>query len=206
MTFLSDINVDVLACGLIISYLLGSISFGILFTKIMDLGNLRSLGSGNIGATNVLRTGNKVAAALTLIFDSGKGFVVIHASVIFLEPAYVPFTGIAVFIGHIFPIYHKFKGGKGVATFLGIFLATDFVAGLLICCTWLSLAIFTKKSSIAALGCSLLTPLFLFLNQSDPNLLFPVTLTVLIWWLHKENIKRIILKTEPSINFKKSIK
>ena len=203
MSFLSSINIYFLFCSLAISYLIGSISFGIVLAKLFNLGNLRLLGSGNIGATNVLRTGNKIAAALTLILDSGKGFMIVYVTLVFLGPLYVPFNGIAVFVGHIFPIYYKFKGGKGVATFLGIFLATDIVVGLLICITWLGLAIITKKSSVAALGCSLATPLFLFFSGSNADVLFASTLTMLIWWLHKGNLKRIILKTEPSITFKK---
>jgi len=170
----------------------------------MNLGNLRSIGSGNIGATNVLRTGNKVAAALTVILDGGKGYAAIYVTLSLFEAVYIPFAGIAVFLGHIFPIYYRFKGGKGVATFLGIVLATSAVVGILICIVWLIIALLSKKSSLAALGSSISTPLFLFLHQPDERIPLAVFLTIFIWWTHTENIKRLLLKTEPSISLKKN--
>ena len=202
MSFVSDINYSLLISVMLLSYFLGSISFGILITKFMNLGNLRSLGSGNTGATNVLRTGNKIAAAFTLILDGGKGWIVIFITITLLEQKYLPFTGIAVFVGHVFPIYYKFKGGKGVATFLGIILAMNPIVGIITCLIWLSIAIITKKSSLAALVCSTTTPIFLFLDKPDEKVLFTAILTLLIWWFHKDNIKRLILKTEPSIKLK----
>ena len=181
------------------AYFIGSISFGIVVAKFMNLGNLRLLGSGNIGATNVLRTGNKLAAALTLILDGAKGYLVIIATTNFLDLKYLPFTGLAVFVGHIFPIFLKFKGGKGVATFIGIILAVNPTVGVMVCATWLILAAITKKSSLAALGSSVATPLFLFFDKPDEKVLYAAILAVFIWWLHKDNIKRLISKTEPSI-------
>ena len=161
MNFLLEINnffllLVIMAC----SYLIGSISFGIIITKLIGVDNLRSLGSGNIGATNVLRTGNKVAAALTLILDWGKGYAVISLVTTFFGNGYLIFAGLAVFFGHIFPIYYRFKGGKGVATFLGIILAINFIVGALVCVSWVIIAIISKKSSLAALGSSLLCPVF----------------------------------------------
>ena len=204
MNFLLDINnyfllMVVMSC----SYLVGSVSFGIIITKLVGIKNLRSLGSGNIGATNVLRTGNKVAAALTLILDSGKGYAVIVLVTFFIGNAYPIFAGLAVFIGHIFPIYYRFKGGKGVAVFLGIILATNFIVGVLVCFSWMIIAIISKKSSVAALGSSLLCPIFLFVAEADEKVFFSGVLVALIWLLHRENIKRILSKTEPSINLKK---
>ena len=204
MNFLSEINNYVLLLGVIaFSYLVGSISFGIIVTKLIGIDNLRSTGSGNIGATNVLRTGNKLAAALTLILDSGKGYVVIVLVTSFLGNAYLVCAGLAVFLGHIFPIYHRFKGGKGVATFLGIILATNFIVGTLICFFWLFIALISKKSSLAALGSSLICPIFLFVAEADEKVLFSGFLVLMIWILHKENIKRILSGTEPSINLQK---
>ena len=203
MTFFSETNYYVLISIMLLSYLFGSISFGILIAKFMNLGNLRSMGSGNIGATNVLRTGNKIAAALTLILDGGKGYLVILASISLFEHKYLPFVGTAVFLGHTFPIYYRFKGGKGVATFLGIILAVNFIIGIMVCITWLSIAIITKKSSLAALGCSIAGPLFLFLDEPNEQTLFVSILAVLIWWFHKGNIKRLISKTEPSIKLRR---
>jgi glycerol-3-phosphate acyltransferase PlsY len=204
MNFLSEINnyfllLGVMAC----SYLVGSISFGIIVTKLIGIDNLRSTGSGNIGATNVLRTGNKLAAALTLILDSGKGYVVIVLVTSFLGNAYLVCAGLAVFLGHIFPIYHRFKGGKGVATFLGIILATNFIVGALVCFFWIFIALISKKSSLAALGSSLICPFFLFVVEADEKVLFSGFLVLMIWLLHKENIKRILSGTEPSINLQK---
>ena len=185
------------------SYLIGSISFGIIVTKLMGIDNLRSVGSGNIGATNVLRTGNKMAAALTLILDFGKGYAVIFIVTSFIGNAYLIFAGLAVFFGHIFPVYYKFKGGKGVATFLGIILATNFIVGALICFSWIIIALISKKSSIAALASSLLCPIFLFVAEADEKVFFSGLLVLTIWLLHRENLKRILSKTEPSINLKK---
>ena len=185
------------------SYLIGSISFGIIVTKLMGIDNLRSVGSGNIGATNVLRTGNKMAAALTLILDFGKGYAVIFIVTSFIGNAYLIFAGLAVFFGHIFPVYYKFKGGKGVATFLGIILATNFIVGALICFSWIIIALISKKSSIAALTSSLLCPIFLFVAEADEKVFFSGLLVLTIWLLHRENLKRILSKTEPSINLKK---
>ena len=204
MNFLSEINnyfllLGVMAC----SYLVGSISFGIIVTKLIGIDNLRSTGSGNIGATNVLRTGNKLAAALTLILDSGKGYVVIVLVTSFLGNAYLVCAGLAVFLGHIFPIYHRFKGGKGVATFLGIILATNFIVGALVCFFWIFIALISKKSSLAALGSSLICPFFLFVVEADEKVLFSGFLVLMIWLLHKENIKRILSGTEPSINLQR---
>ena len=194
MNFLLEINnffllLVIMAC----SYLIGSISFGIIITKLIGVDNLRSLGSGNIGATNVLRTGNKVAAALTLILDSGKGYAVIFLVTTFFGNGYLVFAGLAVFFGHIFPIYYRFRGGKGVATFLGIILAMNFIVGALVCVSWVIIAIISKKSSLAALGSSLLCPVFFLGTDTDEKILFLGILVLMIWLLHRENIKRIYL-------------
>ena len=204
MSFFSDINFYFSTIITASAYLLGSISFGIVIAKFMNLADLRSIGSGNIGATNVLRTGSKVAALLTIILDGGKGYMAILITLTLFEHKYLPFAGIAVFLGHIYPIYFKFKGGKGVATFLGIILAINPIVWIITCITWLSLAIVTKKSSVAALGCSILTPVFLFMSEPSETVICMGVLTILICYLHKDNIKRLILRTEPSITLNKS--
>ena len=203
MINLSANNYHILAIVIIASYFIGSISFGILITKVLKLGNLRSLGSGNIGATNVLRTGNKVAAALTLVLDGGKGYLAIFGTNYFFEDLYFQYTSIAVFLGHVFPIYHGLKGGKGVATFVGVILAFDWLIGLMTCIIWLGIAFISKKSSLASLGCSLGTTIIFALNNAYNTSLSVLILTLLIWWLHKENIKRLISNSEPSISFMK---
>ena len=203
MINLSANNYHILAIVIIASYFIGSISFGILITKVLKLGNLRSLGSGNIGATNVLRTGNKVAAALTLVLDGGKGYLAIFGTNYFFEDLYFQYASIAVFLGHVFPIYHSLKGGKGVATFVGVILAFDWLIGLMTWIIWLGIAFVSKKSSLASLGCSLGTTIIFALNNAYNTSLFVFILTLLIWWLHKENIKRLTSNSEPSISFMK---
>ena len=202
MTFFYEFNFYLLVFLMLVSYLIGSISFGIVISKLMNLGDLRSIGSGNIGATNVLRTGSKKAAALTVILDGGKGFLTIHLAEVFFHPTYGLLAGMAVFFGHIYPLYHKFKGGKGVATFLGIIIALDPLVGSITCGSWLCFAFISKKSSVAALGCSLLTPIFFLINKADEKVILSALLAIVIWNLHKANIKRLVLRTEPSISFK----
>lgn len=202
MIMFSDLNYYYLTFTIFLSYLLGSISFGLLITKYMNLGNLKTIGSGNIGATNVLRTGNKSAAALTLILDGGKGYLAIFLATYFFEQTYLSLAGISVFLGHVFPVYHKFKGGKGVATFLGIVLAINSLLGLMTCLTWLLIAFVSKRSSIAALLSSATLVLFLLISDYEESFWLILFLTTLIWWLHKDNIKRILKKSEPVISTK----
>ena len=182
------------------SYLIGSIPSGIIIAKIMGLGNLRSIGSGNIGATNVLRTGNKLAAILTLFFDLLKGaIVVLFARFIFDETA-AQIAGLGSFLGHCFPIWLKFKGGKGVATFIGISLALSWPAGIFICLTWVLTAFLSRISSFSALMSSISSILWVWIFGMPDAIFVMFILTVLIWWRHTENIKRIINNTEPKIN------
>lgn len=188
----------VAVCG----YLLGSIPFGIVLAKVMGLGNLRDIGSGNIGATNVLRTGNKTAAFLTLAFDAGKGAVaVLIARALFGEAA-AQIAGLAAFLGHLFPVWLKFNGGKGVATFLGLVLALAFPVGFAACMTWLATAVLGRISSASALVASLCTPIWCFLFGYPVGIMLTVVLAVLIWWSHRANIARIIAGTEPKIGKK----
>jgi len=183
------------------SYLLGSISFGLIISRILNLGDLRSIGSGNTGATNVLRTGNKKAALFTLLLDAGKGALVVYLGISFFDSFTVNFMALAVFMGHLFPVWQKFKGGKGVATLFGIALVISFSAGLLTCLTWLLVAVVFRKSSLSALLGALFIPLWLWVfNEPDFIVLFTL-LNVFVFIKHRENIKRLIDGTETNISF-----
>jgi len=185
---------------ILFAYLIGSIPFGIIISKIMGLGNLRNIGSGNIGATNVLRTGNKLAAILTLIFDLLKGAIAVIITYYIFNDTTAQIAALSSFLGHCFPIWLKFKGGKGVATFIGISLALYWPAGILICLTWILTAFLSRISSLSALISSLSSILWVWI-LGVPSAVFVMTvLTILIWYRHIENIKRIIKNTEPKIN------
>jgi len=185
---------------ILFAYLIGSIPFGIIISKIMGLGNLRNIGSGNIGATNVLRTGNKSAAILTLIFDLLKGAISVIITYYIFNDTTAQIAALSSFLGHCFPIWLKFKGGKGVATFIGISLALYWPAGILICLTWVLTAFLSRVSSLSALISSLSSILWVWI-LGVPSAVFVMTvLTILIWFRHIENIKRIIKNTEPKIN------
>lgn len=185
---------------ILFAYLIGSIPFGIIISKIMGLGNLRNIGSGNIGATNVLRTGNKLAAILTLIFDLLKGAIAVIITYYIFNDTTAQIAALSSFLGHCFPIWLKFKGGKGVATFIGISLALFWPAGILICLTWVLTAFLSRISSLSALISSLSSILWVWI-LGVPSAVFVMTvLTILIWYRHIENIKRIIKNTEPKIN------
>jgi len=186
----------------ILSYLLGSVPFGLIVTRMMNLGNLREIGSGNIGTTNVLRTGSKKAAALTLLFDAGKGAVaVLMARALFAEDA-AQIAGLYAFLGHLFPVWLKFKGGKGVATFLGLMLALNFWVGLLCCATWLIIAGGLRISSLAALISVASSPMWMMLRHEGQMLLLGLILTVLVYYKHWPNIRRLQNGTEPKIGEK----
>ncbi|WP_347312167.1 glycerol-3-phosphate 1-O-acyltransferase PlsY [Defluviimonas sp. SAOS-178_SWC] len=187
----------------VLGYLLGSIPFGVLVTKVMGLGDLRQIGSGNIGATNVLRTGNKPAALATLILDGGKGAgAVLIARAVAGEDA-AQLAGLAAFLGHIFPVWLGFKGGKGVATFLGTLLALAFPVGLAACATWLLTALISRISSLSALVSAALAAIWAgFLGHGDMVILI-VILATLVFWRHLPNIERLKAGTEPRIGGKK---
>ena len=185
-------------------YLLGSIPFGLIITRLMGLGDLRAIGSGNIGATNVLRTGNKRAAAATLILDGAKGAVaVLLARVLVGAGDAIQLSALAAFLGHLYPVWLGFKGGKGVATFLGIMLALAWPVGLACCATWLIGAFVTRISSAGALLAAAVTPVWLILFDHGPLLVLTFVLTVLIYIRHAANLARIKAGTEPKIGRKK---
>ena len=180
------------------SYLLGSIPFGILVSKVFGLGNLRDIGSGNIGATNVLRTGNKLAALITLILDGLKGVLVVVVARFISEDAAIT-ASIFVIIGHIYPVWLRFSGGKGVATFIGAILALSFVTGLLVCFIWIIIALIFRYSSLSAVVSSASAPIGVFLFYDNEALVVTLFMTVLIWYRHKDNIRRLIDGSEAKI-------
>ena len=193
-----------LALWAAIGYLLGSIPFGMVLTRAMKLGDLRSIGSGNIGATNVLRTGNKAAAAGTLILDGGKGAVaVLLARWLGAEDA-AQLAGFTAFLGHCYPVWLGFRGGKGVATFLGLVLALSWPVGLLSCATWLAAAALSRISSVGALVAALMSTAWMLLLREYEFTGLTLALTVLIFWRHRSNIARLRTGTEPRIGKKKT--
>jgi glycerol-3-phosphate acyltransferase PlsY len=203
-----------LALALVVGgYLLGSIPFGVIATRLAGLGDIRTVGSGNIGATNVLRTGRKDLAAITLIGDGGKGAAAVglaHLVALSQAPAAEPLAcalaGGAAFFGHLFPVWLGFKGGKGVATFLGVLLAAAWPVGIAACLTWLVMAKLMKISSLAALTAAALSPLYaLGLQRPWPTVALAAVLAVLIFIRHHENIRRLLNGTEPRIGAKKAV-
>lgn len=199
---LFDASFAVLALWGAVGYLLGSIPFGMVLARVMGLGNLRNVGSGNIGATNVLRTGNKLAAALTLILDGGKGAVAVLLARAAGGEDLAQVAGLAAMIGHCYPVWLRFAGGKGVATFLGIALALAWPVGIGCCLAWLAGAFTTRISSMGALVSSLASvPLAVVLGAADAVALCAV-LAAIIYWRHRGNIARIKAGTEPRIGQK----
>ncbi len=187
----------------VLAYLLGSIPFGIVITRAMGLGDLRQIGSGNIGATNVLRTGNKRAALATLVLDAGKGGVAVLIARGLLAEDAAQLAGLCAFLGHLFPVWLRFKGGKGVATFLGIVIALAWPVGLAACATWALGALITRTSSVAALVAAATSSFWLFWFGEGRMLILVFILTVLVYLRHSENLKRIKAGTEPKIGQKK---
>lgn len=188
----------------LLGYLLGSIPFGILVTRAMGLGDLRQIGSGNIGATNVLRTGNKRAALATLLLDGGKGALAVLVARWLLAEDAAQVAGLAAFLGHLFPVWLAFKGGKGVATFLGLLLALDWMVGAAVCLTWLVTAAVGRISSIAALVAAASSGLWIMVLTDGSLFLLALILTILIYVRHAENLKRVKAGTEPRIGQKKA--
>lgn len=193
---------ELLAFWAIAGYLLGAIPFGIVTARVLGLGDLRQIGSGNIGATNVLRTGSKLGAALTLIGDAGKaGAAVLLARALAAEDA-AQIAGFAAFLGHCYPIWLKFKGGKGVATFFGLLFALAWPIGVAAGATWLAAATIFRFSSLAALLTAVMTPLWIILMGFNSLFLLSLCLTGVIYWRHRENIIRLIRGQESRIGQK----
>jgi len=181
-------------------YLLGSIPFGLLLTRAAGLGDIRTIGSGNIGATNVLRTGNKKLAAATLFLDGLKGAVAVLLAQHFAQAPIL--GGLAVFLGHLFPVWLKFKGGKGVATGLGVFLGGCFPVGLIACAAWSVAALALRFSSVAALAAFAVIPLAALVLGHQAFALLAVIIGAMVVWKHSANITRLRLGTEPRIGQK----
>ncbi|MCG7573950.1 glycerol-3-phosphate 1-O-acyltransferase PlsY [Phaeobacter sp. CNT1-3] len=186
----------------LIGYLLGSIPFGMVLAAVMGLGNLRSIGSGNIGATNVLRTGNKLAAALTLILDGGKAAVAVLLARAFAGEDAAQLAGLMAFFGHCFPVWLKFKGGKGVATFLGLLLALAWPVGIAACLTWLATAVIARISSLSALVAAATSTFWMVMLGYGHMIVMGAALTLLIFWTHRANIARLRKGEEPRIGQK----
>ena len=180
---------------ILISYLLGSIPFGFLLTKIFLNKDIRKIGSGNIGATNALRTGNKTLGYATLILDILKAIIpVIFVKIYYSDYLYI--SSLCVFLGHVFPIWLKFKGGKGVATYVGILFCINFLLGLVFVLSWLIIFFFFKFSSLSSILGSLSVPIFVFISPNFKNEYFFIIMFVLILFTHRENVKRLINKEE----------
>jgi len=178
----------------LVSYLLGSIPFGFILTKIYLKKDIRDIGSGNIGATNALRTGNKLIGYTTLTLDILKAAI----TVIYIKLNYADYIFIAslsIFLGHVFPIWLKFKGGKGVATYVGILFSINLIFGFIFISTWMMTFLITKYSSLSSIIASLLVPIYLILFE-DSNSIFFITMFVLIFYTHRENVKRLKNKEE----------
>ena len=184
--------------AIIFSYLLGSIPFGLILTKLFLKKDIRKIGSGNIGATNVLRSGNKLIAYLTLFFDILKAVIpVVYIKLNYPDLIYI--SSLSVFLGHVFPIWLKFKGGKGVATYVGILFSINLTFGFIFCISWLLVFLLSKYSSLSSLVASLSVPLFLFFTNGE-QIIFFIILFVLIFYTHRENIKRLKNKEESKSN------
>ena len=206
-----NLTLDLLLIPL--AYLIGSISFAVVVSKCMNLPDPHSYGSGNPGATNVLRTGNKLAAALTFLGDALKGyFAVILARILLGDQSLTSTLGswvlcgvvIAVFLGHLFPIFHGFKGGKGVATACGILFGVNAILGIATLSTWIIVAVFLRYSSLAALAAAVFGPIyFIFLFGFQPMGIALLTVCMLLIWRHRSNIKNLLNGTESRIGSKK---
>jgi glycerol-3-phosphate acyltransferase PlsY len=183
----------------LLAYLLGSVPFGVVITRLLGLGDLRQIGSGNIGATNVLRTGNKAAAAATLVLDAAKGGVAVLVARAVAGPDAAQVAALAAFLGHLYPVWLGFRGGKGVATFLGILLALAWPVGLAACATWAATAALTRISSLSALVSAALSAVWAAVFGQSQMIALVLLLAALIFLRHKANIQRLIAGTEPRI-------
>ena len=201
--FFSPYTLAAMAVG----YLLGSIPFGYLLTRAAGLGDVRNVGSGNIGATNVLRTGHKGLAALTLLLDALKGTAAVlighwigaHGGVAILASL---LAGLAAFLGHVFPVWLQFRGGKGVATYIGVLLGADWRAAVAFCAIWLLVAALTRYSSLSALVAALITPVGLFAIGDHATALLAALMSALLIYKHRANIRRLASGEEPRIGVK----
>ena len=205
---MGGISLTIIAAILVGGYLLGSIPFGVIATRLGGAGDIRKVGSGNIGATNVLRTGRRDLAAITLVGDGGKGAAAALIAYFSLAPSLghdvaqlaSALAGGAAFIGHLFPVWLRFRGGKGVATFFGVLIAVAWPVGLMAGATWIAMAYLFRMSSLAALTAAVLAPLYAFaLHSGHPVIVLAVFMAVIIFTRHHENIARLLKGQEPRI-------
>jgi glycerol-3-phosphate acyltransferase PlsY len=196
------VDIVLLAIALVVGYLLGSIPFGLLLTRFAGSGDIRSVGSGNIGATNVLRTGRKGLAAGTLLGDMLKGAaaVLLMRYLAGLNAGLV--AGLGAVLGHVFPVWLGFKGGKGVATYIGVLIAVSWLVALMFGVIWAVVAGVTRYSSLSGLIASALTPVLLYIGVGSKSALLFAVLTVIVWIMHRGNIQRLLAGTEPKIGRK----
>lgn len=197
-----DSALTVLLLWAVLGYLIGSVPFGVVVARVMGLGNLREIGSGNIGATNVLRTGSKPAAAATLVLDAGKGAVALLLARALAGEDAAQVAALAAMFGHCYPVWLRFQGGKGVATFLGIVLALAWPVGLVCCALWLAAAGLTKISSMGGIVSAAASSIAVVLMGYGTAYLLCLALTVIVIWRHRANITRIKAGTEPKIGQK----
>jgi acyl phosphate:glycerol-3-phosphate acyltransferase len=188
--------------ALVVGYLLGSIPFGLVFTKFAGTQDLRSIGSGNIGATNVLRTGRKGLAAATLLCDMLKGTLAVVLAGTYGGPEAAMLAGLAAFLGHLFPVWLKFKGGKAVAVYIGVLIGLFWPAAVVFCVLWLATAVTTRYSSLSGLVASFVTPIFLWWFGHPALAALFAVMTLLVFYVHRENIKRLQAGTEGRIGEK----
>ncbi len=199
-----DLSALSMILSLAVGYLCGTIPFGLILTKSAGLGDVRQIGSGNIGATNVLRTGNKTVAALTLLCDALKGTIPVLAMGWLYGTQAGILAGLAAFFGHLFPMWLGFKGGKGVATNIGVIFGLFWPLGAIFLAVWLAMALVFKRSSLSALTASLLTPLWSWLFGRSDLLLPTIVIGAAIWISHRANIARLLKGQEPKISLSKS--
>jgi glycerol-3-phosphate acyltransferase PlsY len=185
-----------------VGYLLGSIPFGLILTRAAGGPDVRTIGSGNIGATNVLRTGRKGLAAATLLCDALKGTAAVLLAAHFATPDAALVAGLGAFLGHLFPVWLKFKGGKGVAVYIGILIGLYWLGALIFCVIWLLVAAVSRYSSLAALVASALTPLALWLLGKPRTAALFLALSALLWIMHRANIGRLLQGSEGKIGAK----
>ena len=185
-----------------LGYFLGSVPFGLVLTKLAGTQDIRTIGSGNIGATNVLRTGRKGLAAATLLLDALKGTVAVIIAGSVGGPVPAMIAGLFAFLGHLFPVWLGFKGGKGVAVYIGIMLGLYWPAAIVFCLAWLACAFTSRYSSFSALTASAITPIFLWWAKAPQLAVLATALTLLLWFMHRENIKRLLNGTEGKIGAK----
>ncbi|HEU6442749.1 MAG TPA: glycerol-3-phosphate 1-O-acyltransferase PlsY [Microvirga sp.] len=196
-----EMNMLYLLGALAFGYFLGSIPFGVIFTRMAGLGDIRKVGSGNIGATNVLRTGRKGLAAATLLGDALKGTAAVLIAARWGEQ-FATLAALGAFLGHLYPVWLKFKGGKGVATFIGVLIGLNWIVALIFAAIWLGVAFASRYSSLSALVASAATPVALWLLNEPAMAAMAVILVALLWWKHSENISRLLAGTEGKIGQK----